>query len=229
MLSEDYCYCCCAHATTVEHTPPKCLFPEEKDLPSGMGFRRNLITVPSCDEHNLKKSGDDEYLMYVLVMNLPANIMAANHFRTKLIRAIERRPALLNTFTSNAPTVGIIDQNSGEQYDTLALNLDVARLQSTLEKVALGIYRHHFGLRWIGNIKVLPEFLRYLDTPEAEEMNSTHEQISRLSNEFFNSADAYGENPEIFNYQIGHPVKSEHTLIKLRFYGEVNVLALFEK
>ena len=227
MTSEE-CYCCCAHATTVEHTPPKCLFPEEKDIPSGVSFRRNLVTVPSCAEHNLKKSGDDEYLMYVLAMNLPANTMAENHFKTKIIRAIKRRPALINSFISSATPVGVVDQKSGEKYDSLALNLDFPRLQSALEKIALGIYRHHFGSRWTGSLKILPEFLRFLDTPEAEEMNSTHEQIGKLSNDFFNKTEVHGENPEIFNYQIGRPDKRAYALLKLRFYGEVNVLALFE-
>lgn len=51
------CYMCDAEATTVEHVPPKCIFPESKDLSSTdklLDFRKQLITVPSCDDHNGK-------------------------------------------------------------------------------------------------------------------------------------------------------------------------------
>lgn len=34
------CYMCDAPATSEEHVPPKCLFPERKDLPQGMDLRR---------------------------------------------------------------------------------------------------------------------------------------------------------------------------------------------
>lgn len=53
---------CDQPATSREHVPPACLFPEEKDIRTSL-FRNNLITVPSCDLHNSKKSTDDEFLM----------------------------------------------------------------------------------------------------------------------------------------------------------------------
>jgi hypothetical protein len=56
------CYYCNEIATTKEHTPPKCFFPKKKDLPSGSpDYRKNLITVPSCEKHNTGRSKDDEY------------------------------------------------------------------------------------------------------------------------------------------------------------------------
>ena len=58
------CYMCSAPKTSVEHVPPKGLFPKSKDLPAGMNLRKQLITVPACDLHNTEKSHDDEYLMY---------------------------------------------------------------------------------------------------------------------------------------------------------------------
>jgi hypothetical protein len=53
--------------------PPECIFPEAKDAAGGRDLRRNLITVPSCAEHNLKKGADDIYLMWVMCCNLSAN------------------------------------------------------------------------------------------------------------------------------------------------------------
>lgn len=65
MKNQEICYWCGWVATSSEHVPPKCLFPESKDVKGiyDRSFRNNLITVPSCDKHNMKKSHDDEYLM----------------------------------------------------------------------------------------------------------------------------------------------------------------------
>lgn len=62
----DTCFACSNSATTHEHVPPACLFPETKDTDCNQDFRRNLITVPACADHNLRKSSDDEYFLWVL-------------------------------------------------------------------------------------------------------------------------------------------------------------------
>jgi hypothetical protein len=91
------CYACGNSATSDEHVPPKCLFPETKDTPDGTDLRRNLFTVPSCEEHNTHKSGDDEYLFFVLAMNLPANHVANLQVSSKIARAVARRPKLVES------------------------------------------------------------------------------------------------------------------------------------
>jgi hypothetical protein len=45
------CAYCGAPATSVDHVPPKNLFPTD---------RTDMITVPACDEHNGKRSDLDE-------------------------------------------------------------------------------------------------------------------------------------------------------------------------
>jgi hypothetical protein len=56
-------------APTDDHIPPKCFFPEEKDIPKGKNYRDNLITVPACKEHNLKTSKDDEYIWAIVAFH----------------------------------------------------------------------------------------------------------------------------------------------------------------
>lgn len=53
------CYRCNNIATSVEHAPAKCFFPIE--------HRKNLITVPSCEQHNNETSKDDEYVRGIIV------------------------------------------------------------------------------------------------------------------------------------------------------------------
>jgi hypothetical protein len=72
------CYMCSRPGTTVEHAPPKCFFPESKDLP-GTDLRKNLITVPACDLHNTAKVKDDEYLLALITAHHGNNATAYSH------------------------------------------------------------------------------------------------------------------------------------------------------
>ena len=51
---KGYCYYCGAKATTFEHAPPRQMF---------KGFLCDSLTVPSCNGHNAKKSGDDQAII----------------------------------------------------------------------------------------------------------------------------------------------------------------------
>ncbi len=94
------CYKCGAPASSKEHVPPKCLFPEEKDINTSF-FRHNLITVPSCDQHNSVKSKDDEFLLACITGIVGNNVIGFIHNLTKVKRVLAQRvegflPALLN-------------------------------------------------------------------------------------------------------------------------------------
>jgi len=69
------CYCCEKAATTKDHIPPKCFFPEKKYLSnSNPDYRSQLITVPSCSERNNFRSKDDEYTAAVIAMNSKSDL-----------------------------------------------------------------------------------------------------------------------------------------------------------
>ncbi len=114
------CYMCEAKSTSVEHVPPKCLFPEQKDLPSGVDLRKH----PACDEHNSKKSKDDEYLLYCLAMSLPADQIGNDHFLCKVRRAIKRNPNLINQFQKSTERVVVENINTSQVSDTTAFQAD---------------------------------------------------------------------------------------------------------
>ena len=82
------CYVCDSPSTSVEHVHPLCLFPETKDWKFS-SFRKHLITVPSCDLHNSKKSKDDEFLMITLASIFGINGIGILHLATKVSRSIE--------------------------------------------------------------------------------------------------------------------------------------------
>lgn len=103
------CYMCSSPATSNEHAPPKCIFPEKKDLPSGEDLRKNLIKVPACEVHNTVRSKDDEYLLYALPPSLGSNPTGSDLFLNKVQRAIKRRPALASSLLKNAKPVLVHD------------------------------------------------------------------------------------------------------------------------
>src|SRR5689334_3078766 len=89
------CYMCDSVATSREHAPPRCFFPI---LKQGVDLRKNLITVPSCDNHNSQKSKDDEYLRTVILMSVGNNGAAHTLVNEKLLRAVARRPNTYQLF-----------------------------------------------------------------------------------------------------------------------------------
>ena len=221
------CYCCESEATTEEHVPPRCLFPEEKDLQFGVNLRNTLIKVPSCAEHNLKKSGDDEHLMYVLTMNMSANLVGESHLTSKVYRAIRRRPALANRILAKSSPIVVHDPRTGEKRDTLAVEGDSKRIDGSLRQIALGLYRHHFGRNWTGSLRAIPEFFRHLRDGQADAWNAALAEASQYADALFANEVSYGANDAVFSYQVVAPNPQESVVMRLRFYGDCKVIVFF--
>jgi len=95
---------CASLATSREHTPPSCFFPEESAF--GRDLRKNLVTVPSCDHHNSKKSKDDEFFRAAILMATAQHSDAGRHqFFQKLLVASARMPHVHEAFFVEQGTV----------------------------------------------------------------------------------------------------------------------------
>ena len=66
------CYACPKSATTKEHVPPLSFFPEDQ--------RKNLITVPSCEDHNNSNSKDAEYAQNIVTTMFGVNALGQKLF-----------------------------------------------------------------------------------------------------------------------------------------------------
>ena len=221
------CYMCASAPTSVEHVPPKCLFPEQKDLPTGVDLRKQLITVPSCDVHNTAKSKDDEYLLYALLLNVPNNETAENHAFTKVQRAVKRNPSVFAQFAQAQLPVLVEDNLTGEVQHTVAMRVDLDRLKGSLESIARALYFHHFGKSWTGKVLPYPHFVLAITEPDARELNRPNEQMAAAVEAMMKDLERHGENPEVFTYQVapGHP--PTETIMHLRFYAGSRVTLLF--
>lgn len=127
-IQADKCYFCGKPATSAEHVPPKCLFPEQKDM-DGENYRKNLFTVPSCDKHNMQKSKDDEFLMACLAPVVGNNATAFIHTNTKLARTYLRNPRLIEKTILDSCKVNIVGPG-GITFPTLVGRPDMPRLSS---------------------------------------------------------------------------------------------------
>lgn len=220
---------CEEQATLPEHIPPRCLFPEQKDLPDGVDLRKQLITVPSCDLHNSKKSKDDEYLLYLLVINLPSNDVAQNQYFTKVKRAIDRNPSLLAQFTKTTVPIGIKNKTTGKVSNSFAFKIDETRLIRIIDHLARGLYFGHFKKKWLGPIKYQAEFLlATVDPNQSEMLNGPISGMAKAADSIFTGAEFCGENPEVFKYQALENIEQCSCMMRLYFYEGCKLLLIYQ-
>jgi hypothetical protein len=208
------CYMCAEVAVSVEHVPPRCLFPKQKDLPRGVDLRRELLTVPACAQHNMEKSRDDEYFLSVIVGFESVNAVGIAHYRHQVRRQYARNNRLLLRFKGRSIDFG----------NKLGHRVEIERLDRFIDQLARGLYFVHFGQKWQGHLCWFPEFLSRII-----ESDPRHEQV-RLSTivcneEKFSTIPFLGANPSVFTYQVlGTEQECE---MRLHFYGAARILLTF--
>lgn len=223
METDNKCYMCEHKATTREHVPPLCLFPEQKDT-QGIDFRNELITVPSCDEHNSKKSKDDEFLMVSIAGIVGNNRLGFFHTKTKINRAIRRKSKdFLNKAVIKNHKDLVIETKRGGKFPVLYGNPDYDRLVKCFESIAYGLYFNEYKKTYTGEIKMLLGFINYNDPNNNTMIFFIKErfEVEELALEI------QGENKEVFKYQFCKPDKFGLIGLKLTFYGATDVYISF--
>lgn len=115
LIANATCYACERPASTVEHCPPKSFFPN--------GHRRNLMTVPSCEQHNNDNSKDVEYARNAITTMAGINTTGLELFERKTKKSLDHSPGLLfQTFSTMEPVI------YGERV-TGMYHLDIDRLE----------------------------------------------------------------------------------------------------
>ncbi|RFM30946.1 hypothetical protein [Chitinophaga silvisoli] len=218
-----YCYMCGAPATSKEHVSPACLFPEKKDIKTSI-FRNNLITVPSCELHNSKKSKDDEFLMACMSGIVGGNIIGFFHAHTKVRRAMERSGKdFVNVFMRDYRPA-IIKSGQGKEFPVLVGRAHFDRLHSCFQHIAHGLYFHKFGKQFEGECRILLDFLTY----ENEKME-TYKMLCRKRIELEpKKPKKEGLNPEIFRYEFMDPDEQGIIALIMTFYEGAKVFVAFQ-
>ncbi|MBT4291622.1 hypothetical protein HOD41_02945 [bacterium] len=206
------CYICGKTATTTEHVPPKCFFPEKKDIGDVKDYRQQLITIPSCNEHNLKKSKDDEYAWFIIVSHFQNVSVAQTHSNTKIARAMLRNPILENLYKPHVPA-------SVDGMATIATIVDGKRFFNAMDHISRGVYYHHFNTIYSGTLNILVPSFVYMDDPDCQGKNEQMNQWEATSSEVLQDYPIYGANPEIFHYQVVQSSQTQITALRLVFYS----------
>lgn len=213
----EECYYCNRLGTTVEHVPPRCLFPEEKDF--GVDYRKNLITVKSCVEHNSKKSGADENLRQILVASPFNNDIGLGLVSGKWARAFQRNPKYLAQFTAGGKRISYQLTESSEYQEGLMVKANLDDLDESLKKICAALFYHETGTKLIGNAALFTGFTAYFN----EEIQRESERAIETIRNYFSEKSRKGENPEIFYYHFEFSESSAIFYLVFYEYNEVVV------
>ncbi len=211
---------CDCIATSEEHVPPKCLFPETKDVLNKNDYRKNLIKVPSCDEHNLSKSKNDEYLLIAFSIAWCTTNYAKDAQLNKLLRINKRTPHVIYEILKNRQPVNVFKDNS--IISTYKYNLDYSRVVEQIIHVAYGIHFHHYKTRAANKPKIIVATGMKTELPS---FNKNQRIITEKYNSHLKSTETHGENQDVFYYQAHK--SSNEVVIRLVFYKDLKFIAIF--
>jgi hypothetical protein len=141
-----HCAYCGAPRTSDDHIPPRALFPSD---------RTNLITAPSCYEHNLGQSGVDEEFRNYIATKIGAETPTTHALFEKAVRSVTRK------------------KNSWHWHSDLsafAVKIESRAFKPVIERITRGLYWHRYQSErlplavkmQIGQLRIgewLPEFV----------------------------------------------------------------------
>jgi hypothetical protein len=214
---------CRSPKSSREHVPPLNLFPEAREM-GGKDYRVNLITVPSCDLHNAAKSHDDEFLMVSLAGIIGNNSIGYLHKLGKVDRALRGSARhLLDEVLLKKNEVHTIELSPNKYIDVIWGTPDVARLHRCFDHIARGLHFNHFGKAFTGAVHILLGYLLHKE----QNLKSWSELIRNRTEIDLQGKPKKGSNADVFYYQVTDADKDGLFLIKLCFYGGLNVYAAF--
>jgi hypothetical protein len=216
-INVETCYMCERTSCSREHVPPRCLFPEPKD--TGMDLRKQLITVPSCELHNSRKSADDEFLLVSLAGIIGNNSIGYTHKFTKVNRAIRRSAFRLLDEAMKDKRIELAEVAPNRLIDITWGIPDHKRLEDCFDRIARGLHFHRFGRKFLGATRVLLGYTRNESSNPTEFKRFVKDKVeSELVGK-----PRLGSNPMVFTYQFTDPDIYGFFLVYMQFYGGLDV------
>ncbi|MCH1643260.1 hypothetical protein MJ257_24515, partial [Paenibacillus timonensis] len=220
-MSSAICYWCGTEATSMEHVPPKCLFPEEKDVKDVLNksYRNNLITVPSCNEHNMNKSNLDEYLMATLSGKVGNNFVAYVHTATKVSRSRMRNPKIIKVDKS------AILKLKNKEFPVLWITVDTIKLRHSFEAITRALYFYENNEVFKGSCFVVSTLFDHEDDPKGTEFNKRSSALLESEQRHWKT-ELKGSNPDIFTYQFSEVDGFKCQTLSMNFYEGTRVFVI---
>ena len=215
----EKCYACGSPTTSREHVPPKCLFPTEL----GVNLRKNLLTVPSCDKHNIQKSDDDEFLLASLAGIIGCNDVGMAHKFTKVDRAIRRSGGRILKKALKEQRVDMFATKNGTQINITWGTPDLKRLNACFALIGKGLFYSQYGHMFEG--AVYSEIV-YIPLNDRGRMGYRSFVVDQMTQELSKTS-MKGENSEVFQWRVGPQDVSGACCAQLIFYGNLSVFLGF--
>jgi hypothetical protein len=140
-------YCGASEDLTVDHVPPKNLFPEPR--PS------DLITVPACGTCNQSYAQDDEYFRLAMTILGEASSVAAELWREKVVRGTLRRsPRLKKQILSTLSNLELRSPAGLYLGTTDTLRFKAKRIDRVAFRIVTALHWLEYGAIPVPNIHV---------------------------------------------------------------------------
>lgn len=217
------CYMCESEATSDEHAPPKCLFPERKDTSNQKDYRINLITVPSCDKHNSAKSHHDEYLLQTLSGSYTSSNVGLTQFISKVDRSFKANPSKASNLVKRSEPVLLKRKNQDEWEEGAQIIVEGDRLDMVLDNCARALYFYETGEKFRGTTQVITAFTMYLNAKVQAGIDARLLAVKA----FFEKNERKGKNQDIFWYTFEESEKT--ALFLMCFYANSEVIVRLTK
>jgi hypothetical protein len=183
--------------------------------------------MPQCKlyhapRNNTEKTKEDEYLLYILAMSLPCNEIGKTQFLTKVRRAYERNPKLVDRLLARKEIVLVDDTVNNTSFKTFAAYPENRRVISIFTCIAKGLYWHENRKSWPGSIGVVVEFMLSRTNLARNEQQRV---LSNAINTLLANIAPKGENPDVFSYQFAE--FDGRLFARLHFFGDKCVTAQY--
>lgn len=126
------CYFCGSPATSRDHLPPKTMFDDPKPT--------NLVTLPSCDQHNSQQSKDDEYFSVIIKTASASNPVAEKLILGGVVKRFLKRPALLHSLLQKSRQVELRTSSGIIVGKAPAIEYDRSRITNVVERITRGFF-----------------------------------------------------------------------------------------
>lgn len=215
-MAHGSCYRCDKPATSREHFPPKSFFPRGGNL--------QLQTVGSCDLHNTKKSGDDQYLLAHICMHAAREEnLAQKVFLRSIAPQIRESAGFKHLFSDRIPADG------GRFY----YPVDVSRFDKFFDALSCAIFFSRFKERFDASTHRLSHIYPTLVSNDLQE-NAYSQGAREQFKSFFDSYVDIVENFQadkidevVYGHVLVAPAGSNASItIAHTFYGVFEVITL---
>lgn len=130
--------CGAADATTLDHLPPKNLFP--KPRPS------DLITVPSCLRcNNVGSKHDEEFRVFVSIQLGMETDTTRKLWKEGALRTIHHNNRLRSHLITNSREVDVVTPAGISLGKRRAVTVPMRSHNAVCDRIVRGLYFHHYG------------------------------------------------------------------------------------